>query len=67
MEFQILFYNKMSPDHYQTCLKSKMFSIRELLVARPLISPRLMNWKERYSGTREVKHLKAMIAFRKYN
>ena len=29
-----------------------MFSICELLVARPLISPRLLNWEDRYSGTR---------------
>ena len=32
-----------------------------------LISSRLVNWEERYSGTRDVRHLKAMIAFLKYN
>ena len=32
-----------------------------------LISSRLVNWEERYSGTRDVGHLKAMIAFLKYN
>ena len=41
-----------------TVLKSRMFSIRKLLVVRPL----MMNWEERYSGTRDVRHLEAMIA-----
>ena len=39
------------------------------IIKRPLTTnsvPRLMNWKERFSGTRDVRHLKAKIAFLKY-
>ena len=43
------------------CRAKEGFSIYELLVARSLISPRLMNWEERYSGTWKVRHLKAVI------
>ena len=44
-----------------------MFSIGELLVAHLLISPRLMNWEERYFGRRNFRYLKATITFLNYN
>ena len=48
------------PDTDYSIIKrslTRMFSIPKLLVARPL----MMNWEVRYSGTRDVRHLKAMI------
>ena len=31
------------------------------------ISSRLVIWEERYSGKRDVRHSKAVVAFQKYN
>ena len=48
-------------------MKSGMFSIGELLVAHLLISPRLMNWEERYFDRRNFRHLQATITFLNFN
>ena len=66
MSFKIAIHGVPDTDYsIITVLKSRMFGIFKLLVACPAISPRLMNWKERFSGTRDVRHLKAKIAFLK--
>ena len=60
--------NKLSPLMASTPgfeRRPQWWEERALTTAPPLlpISSRLVNWEERYSGTRDVRHLKAMIAF----
>ena len=45
-------------------LKSGTLSFCELRVFRLVISSRLVNWEDRYSGAQPVMHLNAMMALR---